>query len=53
MDEAQNKIIGLALNGTGMMGGGGPNLLILGGRGRNRINNQTYFQQYAGQRMTP
>ena len=26
---------------------------ILGGRGRNRIFNQTYFQQHAGQRMTP
>jgi hypothetical protein len=24
-----------------------------GGRGRNRIFNQTYFQRYAGQRMTP
>jgi hypothetical protein len=24
-----------------------------GGRGRNRIFNQTYFQQHAGQRMTP
>lgn len=25
---------------------------ILGGRGRNRINSQTQFQQHAGQRMT-
>ena len=24
-----------------------------GGRGRNRIINQTYFQQHAGRRMTP
>jgi hypothetical protein len=28
-------------------------LKIFGGRGRNRIFNQTYFQQHAGQRMTP
>jgi hypothetical protein len=28
-------------------------LNLIGGRGRNRIFNQTYFQQHAGQRMTP
>jgi hypothetical protein len=28
-------------------------LNLNGGRGRNRIFNQTYFQQHAGQRMTP
>ena len=28
-------------------------LILFGGRGRNRIFNQTYFQQHAGQRMTP
>jgi hypothetical protein len=28
-------------------------LNLFGGRGRNRIFNQTYFQQHAGQRMTP
>jgi hypothetical protein len=27
-------------------------LILFGGRGRNRIFNQTYFQQHAGQRMT-
>jgi hypothetical protein len=28
-------------------------LEFIGGRGRNRIFNRTYFQQHAGQRMTP
>jgi len=28
-------------------------LILFGGRGRNRIISQTYFQQHAGQRMTP
>jgi hypothetical protein len=28
-------------------------LNLFGGRGRNRIISQTYFQQHAGQRMTP
>jgi len=28
-------------------------LNLIGGRGRNRIFNQTYFQQHAGRRMTP
>jgi hypothetical protein len=28
-------------------------LILFGSSGRTRIINQTYFQQYAGQRMTP
>ena len=27
--------------------------ILIGSSGRTRINNQTYFQQHAGQRMTP
>jgi hypothetical protein len=51
MAQAHNKIVGLALNGTGI-GTERSVSLCIGGRGRNRIINLTYFQQHAGRRMT-
>jgi hypothetical protein len=55
MTIARMKVAQLALQSNGAQAGAHIALScwFSGGRGRNRTYNQTYFQQHAGQRMTP